>query len=109
MTAGFPPETLLPQVLHRRAALHPARLAYVFLGEHGEEQAVLTYAELHARALATAAELAGRCAPGDRALLLFPPGMDFIVAFFACLYAGIVAVPVNPPRQGRSRRPHTAS
>ncbi len=101
MTTGFPPETLLPQILQRRAALHPARRAYVFLGEHGDEQAVLTDGELHERALATAAELAGRCAPGDRALLLFPPGLDFIVAFFACLYSGIVAVPVNPPRQGR--------
>jgi acyl-CoA synthetase (AMP-forming)/AMP-acid ligase II len=98
---AVPPEVPLPQILQRRAALSPARRAYVFLGEHGDEQAALTDGELHERARATAAELAARCAPGDRALLLFPPGLDFIVAFFACLYAGVVAVPVNPPRQGR--------
>jgi acyl-CoA synthetase (AMP-forming)/AMP-acid ligase II len=103
MTTGFPfpPDTLLPQVLQVRAALHPERRAYVLLGEQGEEQALLTDGELHRRALATAAELAARCKPGDRALLVFPHGLDFIVAFFACLYAGVVAVPVNPPRQGR--------
>jgi acyl-CoA synthetase (AMP-forming)/AMP-acid ligase II len=103
MTTGppFPPDTLLPQVLQARAALHPTRRAYVFLDERGEEQAVLTAGELHRQALATAAGLAARCAPGDRALLVFPPGLDFVVAFFACLYAGVVAVPVNPPRQGR--------
>ena len=36
--------------------------------------------------------------PGDRALLLYPPGLDFIAAFFGCLYAGVVAVPAYPPR-----------
>ncbi len=101
MTNGCPPDALLPQLLQYRAATTPARRAYVFLGERGDEEAVLTDGELHRRALATAAELAVRCAPGDRALLLFPPGLDFIVAFFACLYAGVVAVPVNPPRHGR--------
>ena len=93
--------TLLPQILQVRAAVEPERRAYVFLDERGDEQAVLTCGELHQRALATAAELAARCSPGDRALLLFPPGLDFVVAFFACLYAGVVAVPVNPPRHGR--------
>ncbi len=101
MAQGLPTDVLLPQILQRRAALSPGRRAYVFLGEHGDEQAALTDGELHERAQATAAELAARCAPGDRALLLFPPGLDFMVAFFACLYAGVVAVPVNPPRQGR--------
>jgi acyl-CoA synthetase (AMP-forming)/AMP-acid ligase II len=101
LITGLPPEALLSQILRRRAALNPARRAYVFLDEHGDEHAVLTDGELHERALATAAELAARCEPGDRALLLFPSGLDFIVAFFACLYAGVIAVPVNPPRQGR--------
>jgi acyl-CoA synthetase (AMP-forming)/AMP-acid ligase II len=85
MTAGLPPGTLLPDVLTRRASLSPARKAYVFLDEHGAEAAVLTYGDLHLRALGTAGELARRCAPGDRALLLFPSGLEFIVAFFGCL------------------------
>jgi acyl-CoA synthetase (AMP-forming)/AMP-acid ligase II len=41
------------------------------------------------------------CSPGDRALLLFASGLDFIAAFFGCLYAGVVAVPAYPPRPRR--------
>ena len=90
---------LLTDVLASRAALDPAATAYVFLDDEGEERAALTYGDLHSRALACAGDLAGHCAPGERALLLFPPGLDFIVAFFACLYARVIAVPVNPPRR----------
>ena len=91
----------LPEVLRQRAALTPTGTAYVFLDEQGEEVAALTYAELHARALAVARELARLCAPGDRALLVFPSGLDFVVAYFGCLYAHVLAVPVNPPRRNR--------
>ena len=44
-------------------------------------------------------------AAGERALLLYPPGLDFIAAFFGCLYAGVVAVPAYPPRLERGRMP----
>ena len=97
--ADPPSWALLPEILQRRAALDPVRRAYVFIDEHGSETAVLSYGDLHARALATAAELARCCAPGDRALLIFPPGLEFIVGFFACLYARVIAVPLNLPRQ----------
>src|SRR6185295_4748861 len=46
--------------------------------------------------------LQGRIRQGDRALLLYPPGLDFIRAFMGCLYAGVVAVPAYPPRRNRS-------
>ncbi len=52
---------------------------------------------LHERASAIATHLRQRLEPGDRALLLFAPGLDFIDAFFGCLYAGVVAVPAYPP------------
>ncbi len=39
---------------------------------------------------------------GQRALLLYPAGLEFIAAFFGCLYAGVIAVPVYPPRRNRS-------
>ncbi|GAA3790369.1 fatty acyl-AMP ligase [Amycolatopsis tucumanensis] len=90
---------LLPDVLTSRAKHTPDATAYVFLDEDGVETAALTYRELHARALSVAHELSRHCAPGDRALLVFPQCLDFIVAFFACLYARVVAVPVNPPRR----------
>ncbi|WP_239476633.1 fatty acyl-AMP ligase [Nocardia arizonensis] len=89
---------LLPDILRRRAVDEPDRTAYVFLDDTGAECASLTYRELHERALAVAGALAVRCAPGDRALLVFPQCLDFIVAYFGCLYAGVIAVPVNPPR-----------
>ncbi|WP_067677079.1 fatty acyl-AMP ligase [Nocardia miyunensis] len=89
---------LLPDILARRAAAEPDRTAYVFLDENGTESTVLSYRVLHRRALAVAAELVASCAPGDRALLIFPNCPEFLVAYFGCLYAGIVAVPLNPPR-----------
>ncbi len=92
---------LFPDILAARAAQTPDRRAYVFLGEDEAEAAVLTYGELHRRALTVAGHLAGRCAPGDRALLLFPPGLDFVVAYLGCLLAGVIAVPVNRPRKHR--------
>lgn len=92
---------VLPEILTGRAETQPDQRAYVFVNEDGDETAELTYAALHAKALAVAAELSRHCAPGDRALLLFPQCLDFIVAYFGCLYAGVVAVPVNPPRRNR--------
>jgi acyl-CoA synthetase (AMP-forming)/AMP-acid ligase II len=89
----------ISDVLQARAADQPAQRAYVWIDENLHEQACLTYGELHARALAIAAQLAAQCRPGDRALLVFPPGLDFIAAYFGCLYAQVIAVPVNPPRR----------
>ncbi|MGQ4615905.1 AMP-binding protein [Nocardia sp. R7R-8] len=97
----MPDTILLPDILERRAVGEPDRTAYVFLDENGSEAAALTYGELHHRALAVARELGSRCVPGDRALLAFPQSLDFIVAYFGCLYAGVIAVPVNPPRRDR--------
>lgn len=96
-----PPDALVPDVLRDGAARHPDRRAFVFVDGHGAEEASLTYAELHRRALAVAHALARDAAPGDRALLVFPPGLDFVVAWFGCLYAGVIAVPVDPPRPDR--------
>lgn len=95
----MPHTILLPDILQRRAVDEPDRTAYVFLDENGSETTALTYRELHDRALAVAAELGSRCAPGDRALLVCPQSLEFILAYFGCLYAGVIAVPVNPPRR----------
>ncbi|MCC6488112.1 MAG: SDR family NAD(P)-dependent oxidoreductase [Candidatus Hydrogenedentes bacterium] len=77
-------------------------MAYAFF-EDGESESVrLTYSEFDARVRRLASVLQDRCKPGDRALLFFPPSLDFNVAFFACMYAGVIAVPAYPPRPGRS-------
>ncbi len=62
----------------------------------------LTYGELDARARSIGALLQEHGARGERALLLYPPGLEYIAAFFGCLYAGAVAVPAYPPRLNRS-------
>ena len=93
----------LVDVLRRRAAEQPDDPAYIFLPDRGAERLSLSFAELYARARAVAANLAERGQKGDRAVLLFSPGLDFIVAFFACLLAGVIAVPLMVPRRASSR------
>ncbi|MET9248902.1 amino acid adenylation domain-containing protein [Nonomuraea sp. NPDC003709] len=87
----------LAWLLRWRATRRPEQVGHVFLAEDGAETP-LTYGELDLRARAIAVRLrrAG-LAEGDRALLLYPPGADFLAAFFGCLYAGVVAVPTFPP------------
>jgi acyl-CoA synthetase (AMP-forming)/AMP-acid ligase II len=91
----------LGELLQERAQRGPHDLAYGFLPE-GEGDAVpITYGELDTEARRIAAQLGELLAPGSRALLVYEPGLQFIAAFFGCLYAGIVAVPVYPPMPGR--------
>jgi len=61
----------------------------------------LTFAQLHKRAQGLAVLINQQCDPGDRVLLLFPSGLDYIVAFFATVYAGCIAVPAYPPQNQR--------
>lgn len=99
--AVFGNSASLVELLRQRAELHAQRMAYVFL-ESGEQSAEsLTYGELDVRARQLAAKLQEQGLPGERAVLLYPPGLDYIVAFFACLYAGTIAVPAYPPSNGR--------
>lgn len=89
--------TNITDLLFRRAAEHPERTAFSFLGDGENVTHTFTYASLHERVRAVGAELSRRAGPGDRALLLFPNGPDYVVAFLACLAAGVVAVPAYPP------------
>ena len=93
-------ETLV-ELLRLRASEDGARGAYRFLpGEKRGEQRI-TYAELDVRARSIAVAVAERAKKGDRALLLVPPGLDYIAAYFGCLYAGVIAVPAYPPNPRR--------
>src|ERR1700720_2178894 len=93
----------LVEVLRHRAAEQPNDPAYIFLPDRGAERLSLFFAELYAEARLVASSLAERGQKGDRAVLLFSPGLDFIVAFFACLLAGVIAVPLMVPRRASSR------
>jgi len=100
MSVKLPPTqaTTLAGLLRARAAERGEREAFLFLADGGQEGARLTYGELDRRARAIALALRESLQPGDRALLLYPPGLEFIAAFFGCLYAGVIAVPAYPPR-----------
>jgi len=89
-------------VLHYRALQQPDQVAYTFLLDGETETAQLTYQELHQQVQTLATYLQSVALPGERALLLYPPGLDYIVAFWACLYSGVIAVPAYPPRPNRA-------
>jgi acyl-CoA synthetase (AMP-forming)/AMP-acid ligase II len=93
----------LVDVLRHRAAEQSNDTGYIFLPDRGGERSQLTYADLYGRAQAVALRLAERGKRGDRAALLFPPGLDFVVAFFGCLLAGVIAVPMMIPRRDSTR------
>jgi acyl-CoA synthetase (AMP-forming)/AMP-acid ligase II/alkylation response protein AidB-like acyl-CoA dehydrogenase/acyl carrier protein len=99
--AGQP--DLLPDRLRAHAQLTPQRLAYTFLRDDGKIDEI-TYGGLDQRARALAATLAQRAPAGSRALLLYPAGLEFITVYFACLFAGLIAVPATIPHKTRASR-----
>jgi acyl-CoA synthetase (AMP-forming)/AMP-acid ligase II/7-keto-8-aminopelargonate synthetase-like enzyme/acyl carrier protein len=93
--------TTLVELLRFQARNQPNKRAYTFLKDGEIEKASLTYAQLEQNVQVIAAKLQSMIAPGERALLLYPSGLDYIAAFFGCLYAGIIAIPAYPPRRKR--------
>ncbi|CEM11755.1 unnamed protein product [Vitrella brassicaformis CCMP3155] len=84
------------------ARVQPSVNAVRFLKVDGSVESAISYQELHRRAEALGRQLLllvdrGQDGKPATVLLCYPPGIDFIVAFFACLYSGVVAVPVYPP------------
>ncbi|MCY7379681.1 MAG: fatty acyl-AMP ligase [Gemmatimonadaceae bacterium] len=95
MTPTF--DTLIA-LLEHRAAEQGSERAYTFLLDGDLEGGSFEYGGLTTKAKAIATMLAERgVMPGDRALLLYSPGVEFIAAFFGCLCAGVIAVPAYPP------------
>lgn len=96
----------LVDVLERRAAEHPERLAFRFLleGTADGRAEEWSYRHLATRARAVAAELHARGLAGQPVLLLYPSGLEFVAAFFGCLYARAIAVPAYPPDPSRLGR-----
>jgi acyl-CoA synthetase (AMP-forming)/AMP-acid ligase II len=88
-------------LLRDRAEISTDQPVYT-LSTGGQVTDQLTFATLRGDALAVAAQLALCTAPGDRVLILCPPGLDYIRAFFGCLISGRVAVPAYPPRNKRT-------
>ena len=87
----------LVDLLQRRARETPEASAYTFLADGDGEALSISYAGLDARARAIAAHLQALGMQGERALLLYPQSLEYLAAFWGCLYAGVIAVPLYPP------------
>ena len=93
----------LVHLLEQRAVEQARDTAFSFLDHRGQRSVELTYLELWRRAAGVCETLRTRADAGDRALLIFPPGLDFLVAYFGCLMAGVIPAPLMPPRRAGAR------
>ncbi|MFZ6874495.1 amino acid adenylation domain-containing protein [Undibacterium sp. Di27W] len=100
--------TLVDWIEHH-AQHQPDAEALCFIGQRSDstdtsDDVRLTYAALSERVRRCAVSLQACTNPGDSALILFPSGIDYVVALLACFYAGVTGVPVNLPGAARVKR-----
>lgn len=89
------------QLLRDRSSQQPHANAFTFLEDGESRETTVTYQELDRRSRQIAAQLQALGLEGERALLLYPSGLDYLAAFFGCVYAGVIAVPAYPPQNQR--------
>jgi len=94
----------LVEILRWRALQQPEQRVFTYLPDGEAEGDHLTHAALECQARSIGALLQSYRANGERALLLYPAGLEFIAAFFGCLYAGVIAVPLPPPNLAQPHR-----
>ena len=95
-----PPTTNLVDSLRYWTEQTPQATAFYF--SDGEDEEIrLSYEGLDQRARAIGSHLVSRGLRGERVMLLYPPGLDFVTGFMGCLYAGATAIPAYPPRRNR--------
>jgi acyl-CoA synthetase (AMP-forming)/AMP-acid ligase II len=99
---NFPDLSTIVDILSWRSLHQPEQIGYIFLEEGETESTKLTYRDLDLKAKRIATKLQSMGLSGERALLLYPSGLEFIAAFFGCLYAGVIAVPIYPPRRNQN-------
>ncbi|CCI31028.1 4-hydroxyphenylalkanoate adenylyltransferase [Microcystis aeruginosa NIES-1211] len=103
MSSSLPFSTLV-ELLRYRASQQPNKIAYTYLPDNHQAPHTLTYEQLDQESRAIASKLQMWQATGERALLIYPPGLDFLSAFWGCLYAGVIAIPAPPPDPLRLKR-----
>ncbi len=86
-------------ILDQREQLQRDKTALIKLDRDGRECDRISYADLIASAKITATSILKRSRPGKTCLIIASPGLDFAIALLACFYAGVIAVPVHPPRK----------
>ncbi|MBI5815644.1 MAG: amino acid adenylation domain-containing protein [Nitrospinae bacterium] len=94
----------ITEVLSWRASRNGDKTAFTFLHEGKTPERSITFRQLDEQACALATTLKDLGAEGERALLIYPAGIEFVVAFMGCLYAGVIAVPLPPPDSARLKR-----
>src|SRR5690242_14096944 len=89
--------------LRRQAGRAGDDRGFHFLVDGEDEEQFLGFADLDRRSRSLAADLQrlGLATRGDRAILLFPPGLEFLPGLFGCLAAGLIGVPVQSQRPNR--------
>jgi acyl transferase domain-containing protein/acyl-CoA synthetase (AMP-forming)/AMP-acid ligase II/acyl carrier protein len=92
----------LVELLSKRAELQPEKTAFIFLEEGEREGGSFTYKELDLRARSIAAKLQSLNLKGERALLIYESGLEYLDSFFGCLYAGVISVPLHLPGKNKS-------
>lgn len=97
-----PPFTDLTRRLRYWAEAQPDEYSFYYLVDGEGQEIRWTYAQLDEQARKIAARLLAMGMRGQRALLLYPPGLEFVAAFFGCHYAGSIPVPAYPPRRNRN-------
>lgn len=91
----------LVDILMMRGELQPDQLVHTFLKDGETTEETLTYKQLDEKARLIAAHLQSFHLEGERVVLLYHSGLEFVTAFFGCLYAGVIAVPAYPPRKNK--------
>lgn len=94
----------LVEMLETQSKIYGSRKMFCFLEDGENESDSKSFTEIQRSAKALAVELSKSANAGDRVLLLFPAGIDFVAGLFGCFYSGLVAVPAYPPRKNRSFR-----
>jgi 8-amino-7-oxononanoate synthase/acyl carrier protein len=97
-----PPETTFLDRLQYWAAARPDDLAYRFIDWVEDQIHELTFSQLDERARAIGVYLVSRGLKGKSALMMYPPGLEFVEALYGCYYAGVIPVPAYPPRRNRN-------
>lgn len=97
----LPASTMVERLLQHEQNI-PDKVVYILLEDGINEKDSITYAGMIKKAKAIAAFLLESGKKGDRVLLLFPTGIEFITTFFGCLFAGMIAVPTYPPKRNKA-------
>jgi len=102
MIPDVPNAKSVADIVQQRAKTQPDFEILTYLADGETDERPLTYAEFDRQAQLVAGYLQAQGLKGERVLLLFPQGLEYMIALFGCFYAGVIAVPAYPPRNNRN-------